>query len=1450
MTIENANDHPFKVTLVNGAEGVLYANSHPYKVILEGGKIGYEAVIVDELPETGDSNTIYFILKESTPDGDIYDEWMWMLQPDDTYDWTHIGTTDTVEIKLYSTTGQHTDGAMTQKAVTNALPTKTSDLINDGADGTSTYAEADGLSAVATSGSYTDLLDTPTIGDATVTIQKNGTTAGTFKANATVDKSINITVPTKTSDLSNDSNFVVDANYVHTDNNFDNTAKNKLASIAGGAEVNVQSDWNETNTEDDAYIKNKPTIPTYTAGTGLNLVGTEFSVDESVIPTLDDVAKKAITGETAPTTSTEGEIGQLYVQDDGTVYILKDIVEESGEPDEYIWEEAGVTYTAGTDIDITDNVISATNIGKAKVITTADYNWDSDNDNVADKVAVWLLPDGTYSVNNNPVVYLSTSYSMANATIVKTTNSWGTPGALVVGNASNGTAQIYALKDDGSSYSWRQIIDSTMVKSNLTTTVQGYALDASQGKALKDMIDAIVSFSYEVVSVLPQQGQPGKIYLLPIDESGDESGVTDNYYEEYIWITEGQSGRWELIGTTKIDLSDYVTNEELATTLLDYAKSADLPFKTLSTADYDWNTTAGDDETEPFDAIALWKLEPGYYMADESVTVVPSNDKRGYITEDCSLIVGGEYAIAGRIVRNLLWNSGMGWAVATTDINNGYPFIASAGLLTTSDLGEYQLINISDYNWNSQTKTETDPDCFALWRYTLSTVPRTYAIIQPSTKVQEYKDGPLMQMDSPTIYMRSAEAGGTSLTHFAFKIDNQGVYRIAFTAGGDLVTYDTLATTSQLAQTGSTAPTTSTVGEIGQLYVKSDGTVYILKNIVEESGQPNEYQWDTIGSTYTAGTNVQISNQNVISATDTTYSAFTGTDGTAAGTSGLVPAPATTDAGKFLKADGTWETVQAGGDVTIFYMSGGLIGWGEDEEGPLFYKDSSYQTPATASEIYAACMAGPTYICSNQSDDLYYTEIVAMSNYDTNYNFSLTNIEHGLGYDCTIGSYISGGTEYYSFYYNEPSSINVVQSTGTSQADVMSQMATTSMIFNDPSTRNQISIGRVASISGANTIAMGRGSRATEAQAIAIGGANNGNTQATGSNAIAIGSKSSATGAHSIALGDEASATIAGQFDIGLSQNAFGYNNSHYRLLTGLYDGQSAHDAATVGQLNGKVLTNAGAPTTSTVGTVGQILEDTTNGKLYICTAIVPGTAPNPDTYTWEEVGGNYTLPIASASTLGGVKIGTDLVIDASTGVLSATNTGKIRRLSTADYNHHASGDTDDGIGIWKLPEGLYFSPYLKVYWNPISSNLNLNALILVGGNDGAIYRTVTVFDTLGDITSFIINGETGQQQLGDYSTGVLVGKRTGYGAPSTGTKGKVGQIWEDSTNHVLYICKQASGGTYTWEEIGGDTITVDTEMSSTSTNPVQNRVIYAEIGQLDSVLARLTTGTGIGGGN
>lgn len=58
------------------------------------------------------------------------------------------------------------------------------------------------------SSNYVKTSDIPSIGTGILTIQRNGSSAGTFSANASSNKTINIAVPTKTSDLTNDSGFV------------------------------------------------------------------------------------------------------------------------------------------------------------------------------------------------------------------------------------------------------------------------------------------------------------------------------------------------------------------------------------------------------------------------------------------------------------------------------------------------------------------------------------------------------------------------------------------------------------------------------------------------------------------------------------------------------------------------------------------------------------------------------------------------------------------------------------------------------------------------------------------------------------------------------------------------------------------------------------------------------------------------------------------------------------------------------------------------------------------------------------------------------------------------------------------------------------------------------------------------------------------------------------------
>ena len=87
-----------------------------------------------------------------------------------------------------------------------------------------------------------NLLGGGTPKDGTLTIQKNGTTVGTFSANQATDETINIEVPTKTSDLNNDSGFITGVSW------------NDVSDKPTFATVATSGSYDDLN--------NKPTIPT------------------------------------------------------------------------------------------------------------------------------------------------------------------------------------------------------------------------------------------------------------------------------------------------------------------------------------------------------------------------------------------------------------------------------------------------------------------------------------------------------------------------------------------------------------------------------------------------------------------------------------------------------------------------------------------------------------------------------------------------------------------------------------------------------------------------------------------------------------------------------------------------------------------------------------------------------------------------------------------------------------------------------------------------------------------------------------------------------------------------------------------------------------------------------------------------------------------------------------
>lgn len=189
----------------------------------------------------------------------------------------------------------------TNKIANIAVPTATSDLTNDsgfitsadipeGAAASTTTPKMDGTAAVGTElafarGDHVHPSDTTKVdkvsgkglstNDFTTALKSKleGIAAG---AEVNVQSDWNAvngdayilnkpTIPSAMSDLTNDDNYVQDASYVHTDNNYTTAEKTKLAGIASGAEANVQSDWNVTSSTSDAFIKNKPTIPTKTS---------------------------------------------------------------------------------------------------------------------------------------------------------------------------------------------------------------------------------------------------------------------------------------------------------------------------------------------------------------------------------------------------------------------------------------------------------------------------------------------------------------------------------------------------------------------------------------------------------------------------------------------------------------------------------------------------------------------------------------------------------------------------------------------------------------------------------------------------------------------------------------------------------------------------------------------------------------------------------------------------------------------------------------------------------------------------------------------------------------------------------------------------------------------------------------------------------------------------------
>lgn len=152
---------------------------------------------------------------------------------------------------------------------------------------------------------------------------------------------------------------------------------NKLNGIASGAEVNVQSDWNEADTTSDAYIQNKPTLfsgnyndlsnkPSIPSKTS-DLQNDSGFIDSSALPTkTSDLTNDSgfITSSALPTkvsdlTNDENFTSVSWNQITQTGTKIAEIEIDGNKTDVYApTSGGGGSYTAGEGIDITNDVIS------------------------------------------------------------------------------------------------------------------------------------------------------------------------------------------------------------------------------------------------------------------------------------------------------------------------------------------------------------------------------------------------------------------------------------------------------------------------------------------------------------------------------------------------------------------------------------------------------------------------------------------------------------------------------------------------------------------------------------------------------------------------------------------------------------------------------------------------------------------------------------------------------------------------------------------------------------------------------------------------------------------------------------------------------------------------------------------------------------------------------------
>ena len=281
-----------------------------------------------------------------------------------------------------------------------------------------------------------------------------------------------------------------------------------------------------------------------------------------------------VTGKGLSTNDLTNELKQTY---DETVSKVDQIIAEGGEPN--VIETVKVNGTALTPdaekavnidlsgyaktTDLPTKVSDLTNDGDgttgSKFATEAYVNT---NGGKIDKIKV----NGTEQTITTSDLTNDSNFAV-DASYVHTDNNYTTAEKNKLSGVASGAQvnKIESIKVNGTAQTiTSKAVDITVpTNNNQLTNGAGYQTASEVQTAINSAISGITGIDFQVVASLPATGTKGVIYLI------SNSGTGTNIYDEYIWVTN----RFEKIGTTEIDLSNYynttnllaLTNQEIDT---------------------------------------------------------------------------------------------------------------------------------------------------------------------------------------------------------------------------------------------------------------------------------------------------------------------------------------------------------------------------------------------------------------------------------------------------------------------------------------------------------------------------------------------------------------------------------------------------------------------------------------------------------------------------------------------------------------------------------------------------------------------------------------------------------------------------------------------------------------------------------------------------------------------